>query len=67
MSNSCDHLLGRGLRAANKQRTRDALSRAAIGIVSAEGIDALTAERIAAEAASPAGRCSTTSPGSRTC
>ena len=50
MSSSCDHLPARGLRAANKQRTRDALSRAAIGIVSAEGIDALTAERIAAEA-----------------
>jgi AcrR family transcriptional regulator len=50
MSSSCDHLPGRGLRAANKQRTRDALSRAAIGIVSTEGIDALTAERIAAEA-----------------
>ena len=50
MSSSCDHLPEHGLRAANKQRTRDALSRAAIGIVSAEGIDALTAERIAAEA-----------------
>ena len=50
MSKSCDHLLERGLRAANKQRTRDALSRAAIEIVTAEGIDALTAERIAAEA-----------------
>ena len=50
MSKSCDHLLGRGLRAANKLRTRDALSRAAIEIVSAEGIDALTADRIAAEA-----------------
>jgi len=50
MPTSCDHLMGRGLRAANKQRTRDALSQAAIAIVSAEGIDALTAERIAAEA-----------------
>ncbi len=40
----------RGLRAANKQRTRHALSQAAIAIVTAEGIDALTAERIAAEA-----------------
>lgn len=49
MSISCDHL-GRGRRAANKQRTRDALSRAAIEIVSAEGIDALTADRIASEA-----------------
>ncbi len=39
-----------GLRAVKKQRTRDALSRAAIAIVTAEGIDALTAERIAAEA-----------------
>lgn len=50
MPTSCDHPMGRGLRAANKQRTRDALSQAAIAIVSAEGIDALTAERIAAEA-----------------
>lgn len=50
MSMSCEHLPGRGLRAAKKQRTRDALSRAAIGIVSEEGIDALTADRIAAEA-----------------
>lgn len=47
---TCDHLPGRGRRAANKQRTRDALSQAAIALVSSEGIDALTAERIAAEA-----------------
>ncbi len=39
-----------GLRAAKKIRTRDALSRAAIAIVTTEGIDALTAERIAADA-----------------
>jgi AcrR family transcriptional regulator len=38
------------LRAANKQRTRDALSQAAIAIVAAEGVDALTADRIAAGA-----------------
>ena len=44
---SCEHLLGRGRRAANKQRTRDALSSAAIALVAEEGIDALTAERIA--------------------
>jgi AcrR family transcriptional regulator len=47
---ACDHSVGRGLRAANKQRTREALSRAAIEIVSGEGMDALTADRIAAEA-----------------
>ena len=47
---SCEHITGRGRRAANKQRTRDALSRAAIALVSAEGIDALTADRIAEEA-----------------
>jgi AcrR family transcriptional regulator len=47
---SCENILGRGRRAANKQRTRDALSRAAIALVSEEGIDALTADRIAAEA-----------------
>jgi AcrR family transcriptional regulator len=47
---TCDHLPGRGRRAANKQRTRDALSQAAIALVSTEGIDALTAERIAAAA-----------------
>ncbi len=39
-----------GLRAAKKQRTREALSRAAVTIVATEGIDALTADRIAAEA-----------------
>lgn len=39
-----------GLRAAKKERTREALSRAAVAIVAAEGIDALTADRIAAEA-----------------
>jgi AcrR family transcriptional regulator len=44
---SCEHLLGRGRRAVNKQRTRDALSSAAIALVAEEGIDALTAERIA--------------------
>lgn len=50
MSSSSDHPGDPGLRATNKQRTRDALSRAAIAIVAAEGIDALTADRIAAEA-----------------
>lgn len=50
MSTYCDHLPGSGLRAAKKQATREALGRAAIDIVSAEGIDALTAERIAADA-----------------
>lgn len=39
-----------GLRAANKARTRGALTRAALAIVTAEGMDALTADRIAAEA-----------------
>lgn len=39
-----------GLRAAKKQRTRQALEQAAIAIVAADGIDALTADRIAAEA-----------------
>lgn len=39
-----------GLRAVKKERTREALSQAAIAIVAAEGIDALTADRIAAEA-----------------
>lgn len=39
-----------GLRATNKERTRAALSDAAVAIVAAEGIDALTADRIAAEA-----------------
>lgn len=40
----------RGLRAAKKERTRQALGQAAIAIVAAGGIDALTADRIAAEA-----------------
>lgn len=39
-----------GLRAAKKERTRQALSEAAVAIVAAEGIDALTADRIATEA-----------------
>lgn len=39
-----------GLRAMKKARTRQALSQAAVAIVAAEGIDALTADRIAAEA-----------------
>ena len=39
-----------GLRAVKKERTRQALSEAAVAIVAAEGIDALTADRIAAEA-----------------
>jgi AcrR family transcriptional regulator len=39
-----------GLRAVKKERTRQALSQAAVAIVAAEGIDALTADRIAAEA-----------------
>lgn len=39
-----------GLRAVKKERTREALSQAAVAIVAAEGIDALTADRIAAEA-----------------
>ncbi|WP_310529680.1 TetR/AcrR family transcriptional regulator [Nocardioides sp.] len=39
-----------GLRAAKKERTRQALGEAAVAIVATEGIDALTAERIAAEA-----------------
>ncbi|UUZ58390.1 TetR/AcrR family transcriptional regulator [Nocardioides sp. B-3] len=39
-----------GLRAVKKERTRRALSRAAVAIVADEGIDALTADRIAAEA-----------------
>jgi AcrR family transcriptional regulator len=39
-----------GLRAAHKRRTRDALSQAAVDIVATEGIDALTADRIAAAA-----------------
>lgn len=39
-----------GLRAVKKERTRRALSQAAVAIVAAEGIDALTADRIAAEA-----------------
>lgn len=42
--------LSSGLRAVKKERTRLALSRAAIAIVAADGIDALTADRIAAEA-----------------
>lgn len=39
-----------GLRAVKKERTRVALSQAAVAIVAEEGIDALTAERIAAAA-----------------
>jgi len=39
-----------GLRAVKKERTRQALSQAAVAIVASEGIDALTADRIAAEA-----------------
>jgi AcrR family transcriptional regulator len=39
-----------GLRASNKQRTREALTKAANAIVTAEGIEALTADRIADEA-----------------
>lgn len=39
-----------GLRAVKKERTRQALSRAAIAIVASDGIDALTADRIAAGA-----------------
>ncbi|PUA80345.1 TetR/AcrR family transcriptional regulator [Nocardioides currus] len=39
-----------GLRATKKERTRQALSAAAVRIVAADGIDALTADRIAAEA-----------------
>ena len=39
-----------GLRAVKKERTRQALSEAAVAIVAAEGIDALTADRIAADA-----------------
>lgn len=43
-------IAGFGLRAMKKERTRQALGRAAVAIVAAEGIDALTADRIAAEA-----------------
>lgn len=39
-----------GLRATKKERTRQALSEAAIAIVAEDGIDALTADRIAAVA-----------------
>ena len=39
-----------GLRAVKKERTRQSLSEAAVAIVAADGIDALTADRIAAEA-----------------
>lgn len=39
-----------GVRAARKLQTRQALARAAIGIVGSEGIDALTADRLAAAA-----------------
>jgi AcrR family transcriptional regulator len=39
-----------GLRAMKKERTRQSLSQAAVAIVATEGIDALTADRIAAEA-----------------
>lgn len=39
-----------GLRAMKKERTRQALSQAAVAIVAMDGIDALTADRIAAEA-----------------
>ena len=43
-------IAGCGLRSAKKERTRQALEQAAIAIVAADGIDALTADRIAAEA-----------------
>lgn len=43
-------IAGFGLRAMKKERTRQALGEAAVAIVAAEGIDALTADRIAAEA-----------------
>jgi AcrR family transcriptional regulator len=39
-----------GLRAVKKERTRQALTEAAVAIVASEGIDALTADRIAADA-----------------
>jgi AcrR family transcriptional regulator len=39
-----------GVRAQRKSQTRDALCRAAVEIVAAEGLDGLTADRIAAEA-----------------